>query len=1015
MLAYLRSLVGYESAIASRPIAVRRPSTGRPAPLDPGPGGHRSPAYARIPAEHAELLVRGRGSAHLTGDSVQRFFEHWLSATRRAEREAAGGAPRTTWLAGWPTVLIERREELATVFRFSVELEWRRRGAVWELPPRTRGGPRDRPMSQGTPDPPDTLELRSAPAADEDDDGPGLSIDRELLTRFGLLEEELRELDGIADPLRAARALSALLERDGATPGAAPEASSGDPPSGASAPPGPAGPPTGGAPQGPEAVFARLVEQLRERAPGGLSVWPTGIVQDGALLHATRHLERELGDLLLLPARSPSLSSGTALHAYLSGEPAGADAPVPLLGRYRARGLTASQRHAAELALSSTFAAVQGPPGTGKTELILTLAAHALVSRVAGLSKTGRMGDDLLVVASTNNRAVDNVIDPLGAHVPRERLPLALRAGSQDVTLTATASELDRAVHWLEAAPGGGAREALAEALGRFEARHRALLRLLAPAAELAARQRERADLTARLEALAPDPEADRLEEAFARLDVATERMARILTTRKKKKRARLLAVWEQLAGELPALRDRTSPLSRALGLPPELEENARPEEVLEAWADALEGARAVIRAQHARHLTPARRREAERERAKLQARLEELERTPRPEPIDAATERELEALGHELFVLAVEARERWAIAHRSELLPLLQEGANVARELRSLRRWMGKNPAAEGWLRRLYPVMGSTLLSLGNVLEPLPQTIDRLVIDEAGQCHPAYAISGLLRARQALLIGDVHQLAPVSRCSPREEERIAKPHLAKVGAERLAPFRLHDQHETSAQALADRAVRERPTLTDHFRCRREIIAISDALAGYGLTVHEPADRPPRPAADLLPAPVLFVRGPGQQTRARGSWMNAPEAERVVELVARLRDAGLGWGDLAVITPYVGQVEHLVARLRALGAPMVLPSSDDPRPLRTFDPDHLSIGTVHKLQGGERRVVLLSLVLTETRALPFVDDHPNLLNVAVSRAREHLVIFGHEPTLRAGKNTRLLIERATEL
>ena len=43
-------------------------------------------------------------------------------------------------------------------------------------------------------------------------------------------------------------------------------------------------------------------------------------------------------------------------------------------------------------------------------------------------------------------------------------------------------------------------------------------------------------------------------------------------------------------------------------------------------------------------------------------------------------------------------------------------------------------------------------------------------VIDEAGQCHPAFAVSALARADRALIIGDVHQLEPVIGLDDSEE-----------------------------------------------------------------------------------------------------------------------------------------------------------------------------------------------------------------------------------------------------
>ena len=61
---------------------------------------------------------------------------------------------------------------------------------------------------------------------------------------------------------------------------------------------------------------------------------------------------------------------------------------------------------------------------------------------------------------------------------------------------------------------------------------------------------------------------------------------------------------------------------------------------------------------------------------------------------------------------------------------------------------------------------MGSWLVTTGsnsgNCWPSDAGSVARLVIDEAGQCHPAHAVSALLRADSALVIGDVHQLAPV-------------------------------------------------------------------------------------------------------------------------------------------------------------------------------------------------------------------------------------------------------------
>jgi superfamily I DNA and/or RNA helicase len=55
--------------------------------------------------------------------------------------------------------------------------------------------------------------------------------------------------------------------------------------------------------------------------------------------------------------------------------------------------------------------------------------------------------------------------------------------------------------------------------------------------------------------------------------------------------------------------------------------------------------------------------------------------------------------------------------------------------------------------------------------------------------------------------------------------------------------------------------------------------------------------------------------------------------------------------------------------------------------------DGVLVRTVHKLQGGERRVVVLSLAATERKHLRWLAARPHLLHVATSRAQDHLVVF----------------------
>ena len=69
------------------------------------------------------------------------------------------------------------------------------------------------------------------------------------------------------------------------------------------------------------------------------------------------------------------------------------------------------------------------------------------------------------------------------------------------------------------------------------------------------------------------------------------------------------------------------------------------------------------------------------------------------------------------------------------------------------------------------------------------------------------------------------------------------------------------------------------------------------------------------------------------------------------------------------------------------------------------------MGTVHTFQGGQKSVIILSTRQCDSKdSLWFINRRPNLLNVAVSRARELFILVGNLERLRAGEYSKLLVE-----
>src|SRR5690606_38452263 len=150
-------------------------------------------------------------------------------------------------------------------------------------------------------------------------------------------------------------------------------------------------------------------------------------------------------------------------------------------------------------------------------------------------------------------------------------------------------------------------------------------------------------------------------------------------------------------------------------------------------------------------------------------------------------------------------------------------------------------------------------------------------------------------------------------------------------------------------------------------------------------------------------APVLFSDCGGHQQWLAGSWGNESEADLALAWIVRLLEAGIAAEDIGLITPFRGQLEMLHTKLRKRGVPACFSHAETVDDAASAEPSgRVVIGTVHRFQGGERRVIVFSTTARDERSRAFLDSRVNLVNVAVSRAREHLITLGSEALLKTG-------------
>lgn len=1034
MLRYWLAALRLEEALQVRPQARRTvDGTVLPKLEHPTPGQD----YFKLPldAPLSQLLGKHTQLKRAFDGELCGFFETWLDAQYRRRDDES----ELSHLLCFPVVHLPKGE-LAGLLRCGVRLRFASgESTAFKAPTRAERQRRAYPL------PPDEVRVTRASKVEA---GWPLFIDTRLLRQP--LNVPGESIDALFEALRAASEpseqymlglVTLTLELAGA-PASSPELES------------------------VEALAARLKERVdaercdlagwlerltasmrRLLLQGGsrAQVYAVGIVVDGSQAKTTWHLQREINALLDAEAGA-TWKLDSPLGAYLTGR-ALTTAEAPQRALFPGPGLTLSQRAAAERFWGSSLTAVQGPPGTGKTRLILHLCAEAIVRQVEPMVDGGRMSAQLFLIASSNNRAVDNVIEPLSGG----DLPLALRAGSRQACEQQLAAALRRTLAWLKRAESLGMGERLGQlshAREEFIARRAALDSILAPRREALERAAQRARLERELAALDPgsrDPSqggssdtrgATKREGSPVTVlnlpvvgSAAGKAILAALMPLEKRLRA-LSKLCEAAPGHAPVqalqrhfkrTEARDLPLFQqalqgaGLGLdlpalPPSFKGQASHEQQMERWEEATEQFLArldELRAGFERGKAEARQAE---QRLRVRAELAALRTDEERVPITADHELESRAL----FEAAVAVREAWAAQHVVELTKAVTTALRTIEQERSLRPLFRNDADAARWLCRLFNLWGSTLLSLGNCFPSETATVARLVIDEAGQCHPAHAVSALLRAESALVIGDVHQLAPVIELGADDEARLLRAQRLDSSAAQFAPYRVHADAHVSTQSLADRAVTERLALVDHFRCQPEIIALSDALCEYGFTVHT-ARAQRTEQAPYLSHPVVLVDLRGEQSPLAGSWCNELELRETLALVESLLDRGLRPAEIAVITPYRGQLERLRRSFAEHRIPLEYSPELNEQGGYGQQRAGVALGTVHRFQGGERSIVLFSSVVTQPASLPFLNHRPNLLNVAISRAQHHFICLGHAAVLAQGARTRLLTHGAQTL
>ncbi len=340
----------------------------------------------------------------------------------------------------------------------------------------------------------------------------------------------------------------------------------------------------------------------------------------------------------------------------------------------------------------------------------------------------------------------------------------------------------------------------------------------------------------------------------------------------------------------------------------------------------------------------------------------------------------EIDAARSDLFLAALKLHEDFLAATAGDMLEGLRAAIEVVAGVHPYRLEQEKVRAAWQLFFLVVPMVSTTFASFGRMFRGLGrESLGWVLIDEAGQACPQYAVGAIWRARRVIAVGDPLQLQPVVTIPAKAQRDIA---AAYSVSDTWIPPR------ASVQTLVDRVsshgtrlrhgedtVWVSAPLTVHRRCDEPMFSLFNDIAYNGIMV-----------SGVTREPGHFDHSSGARIPASG-WLDeaATTAGTHLQLnqIARLRreiEALIGEGvaasEIIAISPFREVADHL-ARI----------DRDFPG---------LRAGTIHTAQGREADVVFLVLGGDPTApgAKAWAASTVNLVNVAASRAKRRLYVIG---------------------
>ncbi|WPX08181.1 DEAD/DEAH box helicase [Anaerocellum danielii] len=353
-----------------------------------------------------------------------------------------------------------------------------------------------------------------------------------------------------------------------------------------------------------------------------------------------------------------------------------------------------------------------------------------------------------------------------------------------------------------------------------------------------------------------------------------------------------------------------------------------------------------------------------------------------------------------EVFVRALQLHQAVIAANKEKFICNLERFIKYMRKNESL----PSEKVKELWYTffLIVPVVSTTLASLSNMFRDVDdEIIGWLIVDEAGQVLPQHFIGALLRSKRAIIVGDPLQIPPVVKIPSFVINNVFKAYGIFKKEENSNSCTPRITETDSVQIVADRASKFGARISNmwvgcplrvHKRCMDPMFTVANEIAYNNLMIFD-VNKPEKLRTVFKDSFWINVKG-----KCSGRHYVEKQGQVVKTIVQEFLHRALIvqneiklTEELFIISPFKAVKNSISTELKRIPLHNIN--------FKKEEWEHIVdeiVGTIHSFQGKQANNVIICLGADENSegAISWASSEPNILNVALTRAKYRVIVIG---------------------